>query len=175
MQRSVGDEILKLGVQLVGAEAGPAIESLVSRAPNQVACPNLTTDREKRQLRHRILAAADFVIMPQQNMASSQLFPCRYGAAIIARDKGEFAERLINFDPQTLTGSGFLYTEEHELSAAVARALAAWQKGEKTRAALVERSVALDLSWTTPTLRLGEWVEGLAKQELPKKDSATTQ
>lgn len=162
MQRAVGDEILALGVQIVGIDAGPVVSSLASRAPTQVACPEPASKREQRQLRHRILAAADFVIMPQVRSASSQLYPARYGASLIARDRGEFAERLINFDPRSLTGSGFLYAEDHQLSSAVNRALQAWKAGEDTRNALIERSVALDLGWSTTALRLTEWIATLS-------------
>ncbi len=159
LQRSVAEELLGLDLQIVGVDAGPSIESLASRSPKQVACPTLSSDREKRQLRHRILAAADFVLMPSKMQPTSQLFPSRYGTAVIARNKGEFADRLVNFDVRSQSGSGFLYEEEHEVVASVEQAIAAWKAGEDTRNSLIERNLQLDLSWETVALQIEELLQ----------------
>jgi hypothetical protein len=157
--REVASELLGLPVQFVGIDAGSQVEAMASRAPLKAVCPRPVSEYERKQLRHRIVAAADFVLMPATPTPVSQLYPCRYGSAVIAQKKGEFAERLVNFDTRTLTGSGFLYQEDHELINAVRYALSAWQQGEETRAALIERCLGLDLSWDTVALRLSELLD----------------
>lgn len=156
LPREVASELLKLPVQYAGIDAGSAMEAMASRSPLKVACPRLVSEYERKQLRHRIVAAADFVLMPGAPAPVSQLYPCRYGSAVIAPKKGEFAERLVNFDARSRTGSGFLYREDHELINAIRHAISVWQAGEDTRAALIERCLDLDLSWDTVALRLGE-------------------
>jgi glycogen synthase len=154
--REMAAELLKLPVQFAGIDAGSQLESMASRSPRQAACPKPVSDYERKQLRHRIVAAADFVLMPAAPTPLSQLYPCRYGTAVIAPKKGEFAERLANFDSRTRTGCGFLYREDHELINTIRHAIAVWGEGEETRAALIERCLNLDLSWDTVALRLTE-------------------
>ena len=158
LPRSVGAELLTLPVQIVGLGAGPHIDALASRAPQQAACPRPLSDFETRQLRHRIVAAADFVLIPSSDEGSSLLFPCRYGTAVIAPNSGEPGEKLVNFDVNTRTGSGFLYRNTDELIATIRGALAAWESGEETRAALIERCLHVDLSWQTTARRFDELV-----------------
>ncbi|MCP4445518.1 MAG: hypothetical protein GY811_09275 [Myxococcales bacterium] len=161
LPRAVGTELIKMPLQLAGLGAGPHIAALASRAPQVAVCPKPLSDFEARQLRHRIVAAADFVLLPPGASPSSLLFPCRYGTAIIAHNSGEPSERLVNFDVNSRTGSGFLYRNNDELMATIRTALLAWQAGEETREALVQRCLHLDLSWKTTAIRFDELVAGL--------------
>jgi hypothetical protein len=159
LTRDVAAKLLELPVQFVGTDAGSQLAAMASRSPTQAASPRPVSEYEQRQLRHRIVAAADFILMPGEASPISQLYPCRYGAAVIAPKKGEFAERLANFDLRSLTGAGFLYQEDHEIVHAVRQAVSAWHAGDETRDALIERCLQVDQSWETAALRLGELLE----------------
>lgn len=161
--RAVAEELLKLPLQIASVGGGPAIEAMAARAPLRAACPKALSAYESRQLRHRIIAASDFVLMPGGPAPVSQLFPCRYGSAVIAAKGGEFAERISNFDLRSQTGSGFLYKDESELINAVHSALATYAAGEAARAALIERCLHLDLSWDTVATRFNELVAPLCQ------------
>ncbi len=158
LSRSDGAELITLPLQIAGLGSGRHIEALASRSPGVVACPKPLSSFERRQLRHRIVAAADFVLVPPGASPSSLLFPCRYGTAVIAHNSGEAGERVVNFDTNSRTGSGFLYRNHDELLATIRAALHAWQQGEETREALVERCRHLDLSWQTTARRFDELV-----------------
>ncbi len=159
LTRDVAAALLELPVQFAGIDAGAQMQSMASRSPLRAASPRLVSDYEQKQLRHRIVAAADFILTPGEASPISQLYPCRYGTAVIAPKRGEFAERLANFDLRTLTGAGFLYQEDHEIVNAVRQAVSAWHSGEETRHALIERCLQIDQSWSTAALRLGELLE----------------
>lgn len=159
LSRDVAAKLLELPVQFAAIDGGSQLTAMASRAPTKAACPRPVSEYEQRQLRHRIVAAADFVLMPGEAFAVSQLYPCRYGTAVIAPKKGEFAERLASFDLRTSTGAGFLYQESHELIHAVRQAIAAWQAGEEVRSAIIERCLQIDQTWDTTALRLGELLE----------------
>ncbi len=161
LPRALGAELIKLPLQIAGLGAGPHIEALATRAPQVAACPKPLSDFETRQLRHRIVAAADFVLLAPHATPSSQLFPCQYGTAVIAQNSGEAGERIVNFDLNSRTGSGFLYRNQDELMATIRNAIAAWQAGEDTRDALIRRCLQLDLSWQTTALRFDELVAPL--------------
>ncbi len=159
ISREVAATLLELPVQFAAIDAGSNISAMAARSPLKAACPKPLSDYERKQLRHRIVAAADFVLMPGEASPVSQLYPCRYGAALIAPKKGEFAERLVNFDSRSQTGAGFLYREDHELINAVRQAILAYESGEEARAALIERSLRIDQSWDTTALRFGELLD----------------
>ena len=158
LPRALGAELIKLPIQIAGLGAGPHIEALATRAPQVAACPRPLSDFETRQLRHRIVAAADFVLLAPNATPSSQLYPCQYGTAVIAKNSGEAGERIVNFDLGSRTGSGFLYRNQDELMATMLNAIAAWNAGEEVREALVQRCLHLDLSWQTAALRFEELV-----------------
>ncbi len=156
LNREVSDKLLELPVQFAAIDGGTHLSSMAARSPLKAACPRPVSDYERKQLRHRIVAAADFVLMPGEASPISQLYPCRYGSALIAPKKGEFADRLVNFDSGSRTGAGFLYQEDFELISAVRQAISAWQAGTDTRAALIERCLHIDQGWQTTALRFGE-------------------
>jgi glycogen synthase len=158
LPRALGAELIKLPVQIAGLGAGKHIEALASRAPQVAACPKPLSDFETRQLRHRIVAAADFVLLAPGANPTSQLFPCQYGTAVIAHNSGEAGDRIVNFDLNSRTGSGFLYRNQDELMATICNAIQAWEAGEETRDALIQRCLHLDLSWQTAALRFDELV-----------------
>lgn len=158
LSKATMDEWLSLQTQFVGI-GDTGVDTMAVRAPSQVASPKISSDYEQKRMQHRIVAAADFILMPATPSPISQLYPCQYGTAIVAPKCGEFAERIVNFDPQTKTGSGFLYKEHHEITHAIRNAIAVWQLGNDTRSALIERCLQLDLSWETTAMRLIELVE----------------
>lgn len=97
---------------------------------------------------HRLMAAADLVVMPSrwEPCGIVQMQGQRYGALPVARRTGGLADTIADGE------TGFLYDGEPDdpraLVSAVARALAARREWPRMR----RRAMALDLSWRPPAL-----------------------
>lgn len=156
--RDIAAMLLELSAQWIGVDAGSQFEAMATRAPSTVANVRTESSTVAKRMRHRAIAAADFVLVPSVPSPLSRLFGCPYGTAVIAKRSGEVADRLVSFDIRTKTGSAFLYREDHELVHAVKQAVSAWNAGEDTRAALLRRAASIDLSWNSVALRFAEVV-----------------
>ncbi len=155
------DALAQSGAQLVlltdpdrdQPSARAIARDLAGRYPTRVAACDGPADGE---LAHRIVAGADFALLtsgaPPRGM--SQLFVLAYGAIPVAPRAGEFADRLVDVDPRTATGLGFLYPQDAplELVTAVRRALRAFHD-RPSFDALTRRALGVDLSWRTAAHR----------------------
>jgi glycogen synthase len=154
LSRIAVEELSKLEVQLVSVGAGRDFAPLHSRNPGQCAIG------EGDELAHLAAAAADFFFVGHSPFESS-LTACRYGTAPIALNRGEAADRLVEFDPASGTGCAVLYSDPAAVGAAVRRAARLWHMGPEVRQTLVERCASLDLDWGISALRLTEVVDAL--------------
>lgn len=106
-------------------------------------------------LAHRLLAAADLVIVPDRNapVGTQVLLGQRYGALPVAYATGAASELVVDCDAALETGTGFLFDEltPASLAGAVQRALAAYVSPEWTQ--LQRRAMRQDLSWDRPARR----------------------
>lgn len=126
---------------------------LAARYPTRVAAADADPGTA---LAHRALAGADFALFlsgaPPRGM--SRLYPLAYGDVPIAPRAGEFADRLVDLDPRTATGTGILYTAgvSSDLVTAVRRAVRAFHD-RAVFAALSQRAMTYDLSWRATASR----------------------
>jgi starch synthase len=104
---------------------------------------------------HRLLAAADIVIVPSRYEPCGlvQLYAQRYGAIPVACRTGGLADTIVDCDAALETGSGFLYDKPTvtALVGGVQRALAAMTSPRW--GALRRRVMRLDLGWDRPARR----------------------
>lgn len=65
------------------------------------------------KLAHRIYAGCDFFLMPSQYepCGLGQLISLKYGTVPIVRKTGGLADTITDFDPDTLSGNGFVFRE----------------------------------------------------------------
>ena len=124
------------------------------------ACEALGDDAKylgkvSEQLSHRLIAAADGVLMPSrfEPCGLVQLHAQRYGALPIAHAVGGLRDTVVDCDAQVETGTGFLFDElsPDALVGAVQRAVTAMHRPSWGK--LRRRVMRLDHSWESPARR----------------------
>lgn len=98
----------------------------------------------------RIYAGSDFFLMPSryEPCGLGQLIGLRYGAVPVVRRTGGLADTVIEFNPESMTGNGFLFDEYQgaALLQALQRARPVYLKSDLF-AAMVEFGMRQDYSW----------------------------
>jgi starch synthase len=139
------------GAQLVVLGSGEMryerqLRRLASRFPGRVAL-RFGFDEA---LAHRIEAGADLFLMPSrfEPCGLNQLYSLRYGTVPVVHATGGLDDSVVDYDPDTDSGTGFKFRDHtpEALRGAVARALALWQDGARWLR-LVRRGMAEDVSW----------------------------
>jgi starch synthase len=146
----IAGRILLNDVQLVvlgaDAEEVAVLSELGSRYEERL---RLVPDADER-MRHRVVAAADIVLVPAHDPHQGDLHLCaqRYGALPVVRKVAAMADAVVDCDAELVTGNGFVFeqADAEELLAVTQRALAAFAK-RKPFDALRRRVMKLDVSW----------------------------
>ncbi len=143
--------LAELPLQLVAAGAPDAlgvVRALADSHPDRVA----RIDAAELPL---AVAAADLLLLPHPppTRGTSDLFAAAFGAIPIAPRIAPYSSQLVEVEPVTATGSGFLFTGG--AIPAVRRALALFDRPEAL-AAVRRSATRLDLSWQTVGLRYRE-------------------
>ena len=101
-------------------------------------------------LAHRILAGSDLCLMPSlfEPCGLVQMYAMRYGTPPIVRRTGGLADTVEMFEPEHLTGTGFLFDEpeSNALASAIQKALLIWKKPNLWNE-LVKNAMKRDFSW----------------------------
>lgn len=101
-------------------------------------------------LAHRIEAGADIFLMPSQYepCGLNQLYSLKYGTVPVVRKTGGLADTVIDWDPKTEIGTGFVFEEysPDEMLEAVKRALALFAR-KRTWMKLAKQGMVSDFSW----------------------------
>jgi starch synthase len=132
------------------AAGGPAeAESLMAlgrRFPARLAV-RVNADEA---LGHALHAGADLWLVPSRHEPSGlgALPALRYGAVPIVRNAGGMADAVVDYDPRSKTGTGFMFTAytAEALDTSWRRALSAYG-GDEAWSLLMRRGMSLDLSW----------------------------
>jgi starch synthase len=99
---------------------------------------------------HRIYAGSDFFLMPSryEPCGLGQLISLKYGTVPIARKTGGLADTITEFQSDTHSGNGFLFTEysAKALLAAIQRAYAVY-KNRDVFTALSKHCMEYNFSW----------------------------
>ncbi|HTE49356.1 MAG TPA: hypothetical protein VK698_00675 [Kofleriaceae bacterium] len=110
-------------------------------------------------LLHQIVAAADIVLHCHRFAPGgfSPLFSMLYGAVPVAPRSGAFADSVVDWDPTSRTGTGFLFSPHRpeDIPSAMRRAVRAASNTEIWDE-LVARVAHVDLSWRTVGMRHAE-------------------
>ncbi len=110
-------------------------------------------------LLHRIIAAADMVLHCHRFAPGgfSPLYSMLYGAVPVAPRSGAFADAVVDWDPASRTGTGFLFSpyRPEDIPAAMRRAVRA-SAATEVWDELVARVSHVDLSWRTVGVRHAE-------------------
>ena len=143
--------LMKRGIQFVLLGTGEEkyhelFRSLMKIYPGQLAA-HLKFDA---RLAKRIYAASDVFLMPSryEPCGLGQLISFRYGTVPLVRETGGLADTVVNFDPKSGEGNGFVF-KEYETKAfleAVDRTLRAYGD-PKVWTQLVKNGMKCDFSW----------------------------
>jgi starch synthase len=149
-------KLLKADVAVAVAGTGDPLlvsklEAAVAKAPERAAYVGGAPE----PIIHRLLAAADAVIIPSRYEPCGlvQLYAQRYGAIPVACRTGGLSDTIVDCDAALETGSGFLFDKPTAtaLVGGVQRALAAMTTPRW--GALRRRVMRLDLGWDRPARR----------------------
>jgi starch synthase len=123
-----------------------AFAAAAARHPGRVS----VTLGYREDLARRIYAGADLFLMPSryEPCGLGQLIALRYGCIPVVRRTGGLADTVVEFDPPTRSGTGFLFDElsPDALVAAVRRARAV-RRDPEVWSALVRNAMRQDFSW----------------------------
>jgi len=147
----VAEEILKLDLQLIVLGMGGKVyqalfQSLAKDYPDKVRL-NFRFDNP---LAHLIYGGSDFFLMPSrfEPCGLAQLISLRYGTIPIVRKTGGLADTVMEFNPVTGEGNGFLFERflGKELLTAFRRAWDIYQN-PILRRQIQENAMQADFSW----------------------------
>lgn len=151
------DILLKMPLQIViiasggkdGKEYADIFKKIAKKYPKKFAFITPYTDEQAS----KVYAGSDMLLMPSrfEPCGLSPLISLRYGSIPIVHETGGLAETIVNFNPRTNEGNGFVfksYTKEDFLMA-LARALENY-KYEKVWEYLVWKSMKQSFSWEIP-------------------------
>jgi glycogen synthase len=165
-----GGELATLDAQLLILGRGERrfdepLSALARRFPNRVA---FSADAGEA-LVHRATAGADFLLAPAlaDPAGTPAMIALRFGTLPIATAVGGLDDVVVDYDPDSRTGSGIKLAEASPaaLVAAVKRALAL-HHDQKTLARLSARAMEFDFSWDAAARRHAELYAKL--MEAPK-------
>lgn len=140
--------LVRNDVQLVVLSEGAVHEDdadLARRFPDR-----LVAKEADAQLFHRVLGAADLVLLPalDDGYGLLALQAQRYGALPIARAEGLVVDGVVDADAQLVSGTGFTFEEAsvEALFGAVMRAVTAYANRDRFRQ-MQKRAMLCDHSW----------------------------
>ncbi len=147
----IADDLTKMGVQLVLLGTGlPSLEALMKKMadnhPKTIHC-KIAFDAKFAQ---QIYAGADMFLMPSkfEPCGLGQMIAMRYGTVPVVRATGGLKDTVIDYNPATNQGTGFVFTgyTSRELLVAIERALSLYQEPKKWHT-IVSRIMCEDFSW----------------------------
>jgi starch synthase len=120
-------------------------------------------------LAHQIEAGADIFLMPSrfEPCGLNQMYSQRYGTIPVVHDTGGLHDSVVDVTPETLadkTATGFVFSpmSREQLTAAVGRAMAAYQDKKGWRQ-LQKNGMGCDFSWDASAQHYVELYESLAQ------------
>ncbi|MFN3966117.1 MAG: glycogen synthase GlgA [Endomicrobiia bacterium] len=147
----ISSEIVKMPVQLIILGVGDKIYQdilldISRKYPEKVSL-NLKFDNE---LAHKIYAGCDMFLMPSRSepCGLGQMIAMRYGTVPVVHKTGGLADSVIQFNPKTKRGTGFLF-EEYSSKAflnAIKKAVESY-KEKSLWESIVLNDMKQDFSW----------------------------
>ena len=162
------DDLFSMNIQMIVLGTGDQkyvdlLKKLEKKHPDKLRA-YITFDDA---LAHRIEAASDIFLMPSrwEPCGLNQLYSLKYGTVPVVRKVGGLADTVIDWDPKTQTGTGFVFQEYDtiEMVASLKRALAVFSR-KRTWIKIVKAGMGQDFSWDRSAKKYSELFERLAAQ-----------
>ncbi|MDR1440422.1 MAG: glycogen/starch synthase, partial [Clostridiales bacterium] len=146
-------DIVGLGAQLVFASKGPIVDyhdfftAKALELPRQVAYGRFNGNIAETMF----IGGADMLLRPSrvEPCGEKHLIALRYGTAPIVRETGGLKDVVAPLDDNTGEGNGFSFANynAHDMLYTVDRALSVYRGDRKAWGRLIDRGMALRLSW----------------------------
>jgi starch synthase len=164
------DRLLSDDVRLIIlGEGDPAYETALAVAARKYPTRFAYRQAYDESLAHLIEAGSDITLIPSKIEPSglSAMYSLKYGALPVARATGGIQEIIVDYDPTTESGFGFLYYDDSADAFwdAIKRAREIFQD-EPVWRTLVQVAMAQDFSWQAAA----ESYEALYAELLPSAD-----
>ncbi len=116
---------------------------------------------------HRIQAGCDAFLMPSrfEPCGLTQMYALKYGTAPVVRATGGLRDTVVNFDPATGAGNGFVFEAYRagDLAAALERMVRVFRNPAQWRR-LMANCFAADFSWAQAARTYLDWFTGLRRE-----------
>lgn len=144
-------EIMSLGIKLVILGTGDKRYQLIlSYAAKRYQGRMRFLDRHDEALAKNLYAACDLFLMPSryEPCGLGQMMALRYGTVPLVRRTGGLIDTVVDYDPKTGQGTGFLFKEYSApaLVGCIRRALAVYSNRTNWKR-LVQNGMKQDFSW----------------------------
>jgi starch synthase len=162
----VGSDLLASGdTQLVVLGSGdPQLERRLGELRNRFVGRVAVRVGFDDALAHRIEAGADVFLMPSryEPCGLSQLYSLRYGTVPIVHATGGLVDTVVDWDPATRRGTGFVFQPfaSDAFLSALRRARDLW-RDPVGWSAIVDQGMAMDFSWDRAAARYADLYAGL--------------
>jgi starch synthase len=145
------DRLMERRVQMVLLGSGePRYEMFFKKAAERFPARFAARIGFDEALAHQIEAGADIFLMPSlyEPCGLNQMFSLKYGTIPIVRAVGGLQDTVEDYNPQTSTGTGFLFRnyDPETLLQAIDRALELFQDSKRWTT-LRRRAMEMDFSW----------------------------
>ncbi|MDD5425395.1 MAG: glycogen synthase GlgA [candidate division Zixibacteria bacterium] len=118
-------------------------------------------------LAHLIEAGADMFLMPSryEPCGLNQMYSLRYGTVPIVREVGGLADTVVNYNPETRQGTGFVFKEytPEALLETVKRAVELYTR-KKIWTKIMKAGMVQDFSWDKSAARYADLYEDLVRK-----------
>ena len=115
-------------------------------------------------LAHRIEAASDIFLMPSrfEPCGLNQMYSLKYGTVPLVREVGGLADTVVDFDPTTGEGTGFVFKEytADALVSTLERAVATYSR-RRVWTKIMKSAMLQDFSWRRSAERYADLYAGL--------------
>ncbi len=164
-------ELLSFGVNLVVLGKGDEVyQSGLSDIAQRYKSRVFVKIGFDESLAHKIYAGSDFFLAPSryEPCGLGQLISMKYGSIPIGRRTGGLADTIQDFDPLTLRGTGFLFSDytPSTMQDAIKRALCVYTDEDKMKK-VITNAMKMDFSWERSAERYIE----LYKRAMEKRRS----
>ncbi|MBY9001658.1 MAG: glycogen synthase GlgA [Candidatus Heimdallarchaeota archaeon] len=146
------DDIMKLGAQFILLGTGEStLETQFKKKEEKYPDDCSINIMFDNVLAHQIEAASDMFLMPSkyEPCGLNQIYSMIYGTVPIVRKTGGLSDTVQDYDPETKTGSGFVFEKSNtkEFFTALKRAILLYNEEPDSWKNLTKNIMELDFSW----------------------------
>jgi starch synthase len=157
------DAVLALDVQIVMLSSGdPGLEASFQDAQRKHPGSLRVISAMDNGLAHRIQAGSDIFLMPSrfEPCGLTQMYALKYGTAPVVHATGGLKDTIEEFDPASMRGNGFVFTDfrPETLVGAMQRAVHTFHQPHLWRH-LMGNCFAADFSWAHAARQYIDWFD----------------